>query len=99
VVLLDVQMTERVSRCVAIGECGLDAMVDVPMAQQEAIFIAQIELAKQHRLPLILHGRKTHNRLIRLLKQARFEYGGILHGFSGSYQQAMQFIDLGFYLR
>ncbi|WP_434997035.1 TatD family hydrolase [Vibrio scophthalmi] len=96
--LLDVQMTERVSRCVAIGECGLDAIVDVPMVQQEAIFIAQIELAKHHRLPLILHGRKTHNRLIQLLKQARFEYGGILHGFSGSYQQAMQFIDLGFYL-
>lgn len=95
---LDAKIALRSARCVAVGECGLDAMVDVPMAQQEAFFIAQVELAKQHRLPLILHARKTHNRLIQLLKQTRFEHGGILHGFSGSYQQAMQFVDLGFYL-
>lgn len=98
VAALDEKIASRGSRCVAIGECGLDAMVDIPMAQQEAFFLDQVALAKQHRLPLILHARKTHNRLIQLLKQSRFEYGGILHGFSGSYQQAMQFIDLGFYL-
>ncbi|EGU48879.1 putative deoxyribonuclease YjjV [Vibrio ichthyoenteri ATCC 700023] len=98
IAILDAKIATRDSRCVAIGECGLDAMVDVPMALQEAFFIAQVELAQQAQLPLILHGRKTHNRLIQLLKQSRFAYGGILHGFSGSYQQAKQFVDLGFYL-
>ena len=96
--LLDAQLRAAGSRCIAVGECGLDGMVEVSMVQQEAFFIAQLELAKQYQLPLILHARKTHNRLIQLLKQHRFEHGGILHGFSGSYQQGKQFVDLGFYL-
>ncbi|SHO58432.1 TatD family hydrolase [Vibrio quintilis] len=82
--------------CVAIGECGLDGVVDIPAPLQERILLAQFSLATQARLPLILHSRKTHDRLIYLLKQARFTYGGVLHGFSGSYQQARAFTDLGF---
>lgn len=85
-------------RCVAIGECGLDGKVDIPEWQQEKMFIGQIELAKNHKLPLILHGHKAQNRLLQLLKQYKFTGGGILHAFSGSYQQAMQFVELGFYI-
>jgi TatD DNase family protein len=73
-------------------------MVKVDMALQERIFIHQIEMANQYQLPIILHSRKTDNRLLQLLKQNRFQYGGVLHGFSGSYQQAMQFIECGFYI-
>lgn len=83
-------------KCVAVGECGLDAMIDVDMGLQEMMFIRQVEIARQMKKPLILHARKTHNRLIQLLKQYKFSHGGILHGFSGSYQQAQQFIELGF---
>ncbi|CAM3514218.1 putative deoxyribonuclease YjjV [Vibrio aerogenes CECT 7868] len=82
--------------CVAVGECGLDGMIDTPAFLQERIFLAQVSLATQARLPLIVHSRKTHDRLLSLLKKARFTYGGVVHGFSGSYQQASAFIDLGF---
>lgn len=84
--------------CVAVGECGLDAMIEVDMDLQERIFLQQVDIATEFKLPLILHSRKTHNRLLQLLKQKQFKYGGILHGFSGSYQQAMRFIECGFYI-
>ncbi|MEH0666705.1 TatD family hydrolase [Vibrio scophthalmi] len=95
---LEAQCDSAGSVCVAVGECGLDAMIDVDAQRQEAVFEAQISVAKSLRRPLILHGRKTYHRLLQLLKQHRFHYGGILHGFSGSYQQAMQFVELGFYI-
>ncbi|MEZ8105032.1 TatD family deoxyribonuclease [Vibrio genomosp. F6] len=86
------------TKCVAIGECGLDFAIDIDPQQQEAFFIRQIQLANLMKLPLILHCRKAHNRMIQLLKKHRPEKGGVLHGFSGSYQQAMNFVALGFYI-
>ncbi len=100
---VDSQITElerllslRNRECVAVGECGLDGMVDVDSSLQEQVFSAQLDLAKQANLPIILHSRKTHNRLLQLIKQHHFTQGGVLHAFSGSEQQAKQFIDLGF---
>lgn len=95
---LELALMERSSKCLAVGECGLDAMVDMDSKLQESILSAQVAMAQSSNLPLILHARKTHNRLIQILKQHKFKHGGILHGFSGSYQQAMQFVDLGFYI-
>jgi len=95
---LDVLLSRRTEKCVAIGECGLDAMVDVDSQIQERVFIQHLELAQTHQLPIILHARKTQHRLLQLLKQYGFSQGGVLHGFSGSYQQAMQFVELGFYI-
>ncbi|WKY57539.1 TatD family hydrolase [Vibrio sp. SNU_ST1] len=86
------------SQCVAIGECGLDFFVDVVQEKQERFFIQQIELAKAFKLPLIIHERKSFNRLIELIKQHKFTLGGVIHGFSGSEQQALAWIKLGFYI-
>ncbi|KOO14647.1 deoxyribonuclease [Vibrio xuii] len=91
-------LSHRGNQCVAVGECGLDSVVEVDMTLQEKVFIEQVRFATSCQLPLILHCRKTHNRMLQILKQEKFQYGGILHGFSGSYQQAMQFIELGFFI-
>ncbi|KGY13653.1 deoxyribonuclease [Vibrio tubiashii] len=91
-------LTQSVDKCVAVGECGLDAAAHFGSNLQEQIFTRQVEFAMACQLPLIMHSRKTHHRLLQLLKQYRFPYGGVLHGFSGSYQQAMQFVDLGFHI-
>jgi len=93
---LEQQIAERTSACVAVGECGLDAMVEVDPKIQESVFIAQMMIAEESKLPLIMHSRKTHFRLLQLIKQHRFSQGGVLHAFSGSEQQARQFIDIGF---
>ena len=95
---LEQQLRHRSAKCVAVGECGLDAMIDVDMEQQEKVFIEQVRFATSCQLPLVLHSRKTHHKILQILKQEKFQFGGVLHGFSGSYQQAMQFIELGFYI-
>ena len=63
------------SSCVAIGEVGLDALVDVDMAWQQRILVAHLEVAKQLNLPIILHSRKADNSLLELLKYYRLERG------------------------
>ncbi|SIO93163.1 TatD family hydrolase [Vibrio spartinae] len=93
---LEARLAASDENCVAIGECGLDAVVDVPPALQEAIFIAQLSIAQNAGLPVILHSRKTQSRLLQLIKYHQFTRGGVLHAFSGSEQQAQAFIQLGF---
>ncbi len=94
--LLESLLSQYTPSCVAVGECGLDGVIEVDMALQVEVFERQIKLAEKFGLPLILHARKTHAAIIVLLKRHRFTRGGILHGFSGSEQQAREFIQLGF---
>ena len=84
--------------CVAIGECGLDAVIDTPMAVQEAHFKQHLEAAEHHKLPLVLHVRKTHAQVQSLLKQTTLPAGGVIHGFSGSLEQAEWYWSRGFRL-
>jgi len=83
-------------RLQAVGEAGLDATCDNSELQRE-LFIEQLKLAKQHQLPVIIHHRKTLEITHPLIKQ----YGpdsGVIHAFSGSYEQAMKFVDCGYKL-
>lgn len=86
--------------CVAIGETGIDLTITERVAeQQQSIALeGQIALAREYKLPLILHHRNSHNQLIRLLKRSRFNQGGVIHAFSGSLQTAEQYLELGFLL-
>lgn len=86
-------------KCVAIGECGLDFWYpESDIETQISVFRQHCLLAKQHQLPLIVHSRKSHDMVLKLLREIQPERGGVIHGFSGSLQQANQFIDLGFYI-
>lgn len=82
---------------VAIGECGIDRAID-DIDKQSALFIAHIELANTLKLPLIVHHRKSHDLIAQAFKQCRPENGGVIHAFSGSYQQAKNYLDKGFKL-
>ncbi|MGO1297461.1 MAG: TatD family hydrolase [Vibrio sp.] len=92
---LDHALNQRSNKIVAVGECGLDAIVDINFKQQVDVFNEHIRLAQYYQLPLVIHSRKTHHHILSLLKQARFAEGGVLHGFTGSEQQARQLIDSG----
>ncbi len=93
---LESLLSSRNRQCVAIGECGLDFAIKVPAELQEQALKLQFKLAKRFELPVILHSRKAHNRLIQMVKAAKLPKGGVLHAFSGSYQQAMEWVRLGF---
>ena len=90
-----------VHKPVAVGEIGLDFALDMKQegfsqSQQEGWFIAQVRLAQQANLPIIVHCRKSEDRLTQLLRQQKFSQGGIMHAFGGSLQQAQALIKLGF---
>jgi TatD DNase family protein len=95
------KVTENKDRIIAIGEAGLDGVIAKQqnnISKQQLFFEYQLQLAQQHQLPIIVHHHRTHNETITLLKQVKIDRGGIIHAFSGSYQQACQYIDLGFKL-
>ncbi|MEY2633320.1 MAG: hypothetical protein RIR00_1974 [Pseudomonadota bacterium] len=84
--------------CVAVGEIGLDAWVPgLDMARQLEFFRAQLKLARDAGLPVLLHLRRTIDPVLRELRRCPVP-GGIAHAFNGSRQQADVFIDLGFKL-
>ncbi len=82
----------------AVGEIGLDHFVsDVDPERQLRFFTAQLGLAREHGLPVILHVRRAIEPILRELRRAQVN-GGIAHAFNGSRQQADAFIALGFRL-
>ena len=85
-------------RPVAVGEIGLDHYVpDLDPARQLVFFTAQLKLAWQFELPVLLHVRRAVDAVLRELRRVRV-CGGIAHAFNGSRQQADEFIKLGFKL-
>ena len=94
---LDVAWTDD-ERPVAVGEIGLDfARDDIDAERQNALFTAQLDWAAERDLPVILHERKSADRLLYWLRR-RQHAGGVVHGFTGSRQQAEQFIQQGFHI-
>lgn len=99
--LLDLEEILKTEECVAIGEIGLDTFIKAHkecaiFQKQKDFFSAQIELAQQFNLPILLHIRKSHAEVLALLKQHQFKQGGIAHAFSGGVEEARAFVKLGF---
>ncbi|MEZ5543070.1 MAG: TatD family hydrolase [Pseudomonadota bacterium] len=87
-----------VRRPLAIGEIGLDFHVPgLDHDRQRQLFEAQLAIARDADLPVILHVRKAHDAVLATLRRAGVR-GGICHAFNGSLQQAQQYRDLGFRL-
>ena len=85
-------------RPLAVGEIGLDAFVEPrDDVRQEFYFSAQLQIARDHGLPVLLHVRRAIDPVLKQLRRCRV-IGGIAHAFNGSRQQADEFIKLGFKL-
>lgn len=83
---------------VAVGEIGLDYFVpELDPATQEYYFVEQLKIARDHELPVLLHVRRAVDEVLKGLRRVKVT-GGIAHAFSGSRQQAEEFIKLGFKL-
>lgn len=94
-------------RLVAVGEIGLDFFVPslcepAMRVRQEHFYLEQLKLARRFALPVILHVRRSADRLLRGLRAVAPDrsngWHGIAHAFSGSLQQAQAFTALGFKL-
>lgn len=83
---------------VAVGECGLDyAVAGADKAQQQHLFAAQLGLAREFNLPIVIHAVRAVEDVIRMIR-ASGHYRGVVHSFNGSIQQAHRLIDLGYML-
>ena len=86
-------------RLCAVGEIGLDYYLpELDPAEQQALFEAQLQIACDFDLPALLHVRRSHAQVIATLKRYRLQRAGIIHAFAGSFEEAREYIKLGFKL-
>lgn len=87
------------SEVVAIGETGLDRYRDrTPFPVQEAAFVRHLELARERRLPVIIHCRDAYADVIGHLERLGPPVLGVLHSFTGTAEDAQALVELGLYL-
>ncbi len=85
-------------RPVAVGEIGLDYFIDDPDPDAQCRLLdAQLAVAANAGLPVLLHVRKAHDQVLQRLRRHRL-CGGIAHAFNGSLQQGKKYFELGFRL-
>ncbi|WP_037586847.1 TatD family hydrolase [Stenoxybacter acetivorans] len=82
-----------------VGEIGLDfhrAADEISQRQQQFVFETQLDLAKTHRRAAVIHNVKSGVACLASLRRTNFTFGGFVHAFSGSTEEAHQWIKLGF---
>jgi TatD DNase family protein len=87
-------------KVIAVGETGLDYFYNhSPREVQRRVFAQFIRLAVEIRLPLVVHERDAASEAAELLrKEGAGKVGGVVHCFTGDYDAAREYLDLGFYL-
>lgn len=93
-------LTQKIQdkNCLAIGECGLDKRIDVPLDLQQAVFERQLLLAQHVQKPVTIHCVAAFDELIECTKRLQIKVPIIVHGFSKNSQLANQLIQQGFYI-
>ncbi|MBK6983707.1 MAG: TatD family hydrolase [Bacteroidetes bacterium] len=84
--------------CLAIGECGLDKIINIDLELQKIVFISQLDLAVKFQKPVIIHCVKAFDELIEICTQYHSKIPLVIHGFNKSLQLAKQLTDKGFYI-
>lgn len=92
-------------KVVAIGEIGLDyyyrpktkSRLELFKQKQKELFVEQLKLAKELNLPVIIHSRMAHQDLLEILK-INTGLRGVLHCFTGTWQEAQEYLAMGFYI-
>ena len=87
----------KLSQVVAIGECGLDRNIDLPLETQISIFKRHIELAEELQKPLVIHCVKAFAELIALKKNTKSSMPWFIHGFNKKEEVFQQLLKHDFY--
>jgi len=84
--------------CLAIGECGLDKRIAIPIALQQIVFKKQLALAEKYRKPVVIHCVAAFQEVIAIKKKMAISVPMVIHGFSKNKETAEQLITNGFYI-
>jgi TatD DNase family protein len=87
-------------KVVAIGETGLDYFyMNSEKEVQINSFVEHIRLGRKHNLPVIIHVREADENMVEILKKERAaDVPGVIHCFTGNYDTAVKYLDLGYYI-
>jgi len=84
--------------CLAVGECGLDKRIEIPLELQQLVFEKQLVLAQKYQKPVVIHCVAAFQELIETIKKLNITLPILIHGFSKSEQLAKQLLDNGYYI-
>jgi TatD DNase family protein len=92
-------------KVIGIGECGLD-LYHLPkdkskeevLEKQRTVFLAHVKFAEKHNLPLVIHCRDAQDEMIALLRSLNRPIAGTMHCYTGDWEHAKQYLDMGLYL-
>jgi TatD DNase family protein len=97
-----VRLCAKPRAAVALGETGLDRHWDyTPFPQQEDYFARHLDLARHHRLPVVIHCRKAEADVVRMLREDFERHGpvrGVMHSFTGDSATAAACIEMGLFI-
>lgn len=88
----------QLTGCLALGECGLDKRIEIPLDLQISVFKKQLELVKETQKPIVLHCVAAYDEVIAIKNEMKIENPMIIHGFSKNEQVAQTLLKNGFYL-
>jgi len=88
----------KLNECLALGECGLDKRIEIPLDLQISVFKKQLEIVKQTNKPIVLHCVAAYDEVIAIKREMKIENPMIIHGFSKNEQVAKSLLNNGFYL-
>jgi len=91
------ELIKETKKIVAIGEIGLDYFKSPsPKERQAEVLRKFLDIAKEYHLPVIIHSRDAHDDIYDILKEYNIEKKGVIHCFTGDYDTAKKFIDIGY---
>lgn len=97
--LIELKEMTKNNKVVAIGEIGLDYYYDnSPREIQRNVFRKQMNLARELKLPVIIHSRDAQGDTFNILKEFKGEVIGVMHCYSGSFEMAERYMSLGYYI-
>lgn len=85
-------------KALAVGECGLDKRIQIPMDLQIKVFEKQLLLAQKYNKAVVVHCVAAFQEVIEMKQRLKISVPMIIHGFSKSEQLAKQLVDNGFYI-
>jgi TatD DNase family protein len=88
----------QLAPCLALGECGLDKRIDIPLTIQMSVFRKQLEIVKLTNKPVVLHCVAAYEEIIAIKNEMKIENPMIIHGFSKNIHVAQSLLNNGFYL-
>lgn len=88
----------QTENCLAIGECGLDKRIEIPLELQISVFEKQLVLAEKYKKPVVVHCVAAFQELIAIKRKMKISVPIVVHGFSKNNQLAIQLIKEGFYI-